>query len=76
MEGMHRVTFWRCPTLVAVQAICLHPYCVVLEYAEHGNLEKYLQNMPMADLDQITIADQISQAMLYIVREWILYCKI
>ena len=64
---MHRVTFWRCPTLVMVQAICLHPYQVVLEHAEHGNLEQYIKDNPMHDEDEVSIADQVAQALLYIV---------
>jgi len=67
---MHQALFWNHPTIVTVLAVCLaHPISFILEKAEFGSLDNYLQhNSSQLKVSHLILAaEQLAQAMFYLV---------
>jgi Protein tyrosine and serine/threonine kinase len=67
---MHQAVFWNSSTIVTVLAVCLaHPISFILEKAELGSLDMYLQrNQQQLKVSHLTLAaEQLAQAIHYLV---------
>ena len=70
MKSMNQLAFWKCPTIVSVHTLCLQPFQVVMDCGQ-TTLERFLQENTRSELTVhhlLSVADQISQALLYLVR--------
>lgn len=71
LGAVHKAAFWDCPQLVRVHAVCLNPPVKVLvDYCKFGPLDQFLyrRGTAVTPFHAISICEQISQAVLYLVR--------